>query len=89
MTGPEGVVAGSRLGGRPRPRVLAALALEGGTQSGARLAELVWDGRPPATWPVALRGVVGGLRSVLRDGGIDDQALVATVPGWVPTGARA
>ena len=81
VTGPDGVVAGSRLGGRRAHAVLAALALEGGTQSGARLAELVWDGRPPATWPVALRGVIGGLRSVLRTVGLDDQALVATVPG--------
>ena len=81
VTGPDGVVAGSRLGGRRAHAVLAALALEGGTQSGARLAELVWDGRPPATWPVALRGVIGGLRSVLRTVGLDDQAVVATVPG--------
>ena len=81
VTGPDGVVAGSRLGGRRAQAVLAALALEGGTQSGAHLAALVWDGRPPATWPVALRGVIGGLRSVLRTVGIEDQALVATVPG--------
>ncbi len=47
----------------------------------SRLAELVWDGGPPATWPVALRGVIGGLRSVLRTVGLDDQAVVATVPG--------
>ena len=81
VTGPEGSVSGSRLGGRRAHTVLVALALERGTLSGARLADLVWEGRPPATWPVALRGVVGGLRAVLRTVGIDDQALVATVPG--------
>ena len=81
VTGPEGSVSGSRLGGRRAHIVLVALALEGGTLSGARLADLVWEGRPPPTWPVALRGVVGGLRAVLRSVGIDDQALLATVPG--------
>jgi predicted ATPase/DNA-binding SARP family transcriptional activator len=81
VTGPTGSLSGSRLGGRRAHVVVVALALEGGALSGARLADLVWEGRPPTTWPVALRGVVGGLRAVLRGVGIADHALVETVPG--------
>ncbi len=81
VTGPGGSVAGGRLGGRRAHVVLVALALEGGTLSGERLAELVWEGRPPTTWPVALRGVVGRLRSVLRTIGLGDSDLIVTVPG--------
>ncbi len=81
VTGPGGSLSGRRLGGRRAHIVLVALALEGGTLSGDRLADLVWEGGPPATWPAALRGVVGGLRAVLRGIGIDDQALLTTVPG--------
>src|SRR3954451_7972519 len=29
------------------------------------LAEVVWNGQPPRTWPDALRGVVSRLRAVL------------------------
>ncbi len=89
VAGPGGSVSGSRLGGRRAHAVLGALALEGGTLSGDRLADIVWDGRPPATWPVALRGVIGGLRGVLRTVGIDDQAVVTTVPGGYRLAATA
>ena len=81
VTGPGGSLSGRRLGGRRAHIVLVALALDGGTLSGDRLADLVWEGGPPATWPAALRGVVGGLRAVLRGIGIDDQALLMTAPG--------
>ncbi|MBF4766713.1 hypothetical protein ISU10_02905 [Nocardioides agariphilus] len=81
VTGPGGIVAGGQLGGRRAHVVLVALALEGGILSGERLADLVWHDRPPTTWPVALRGVVGGLRAVLRTVGIDDSAFLQTVPG--------
>ena len=81
VTGPGGSLSGRRLGGRRAHIVLVALALEGGTLSGDRLADLVWEGGPPPTWPAALRGVIGGLRAVLRGIGIDEQALLMTVPG--------
>ena len=87
VTGPHGVVSGARLGGRRAQVLLAALALERGPLSGDRLADLVWDGRPPATWPAALRGVVRGLRQAVAAAGVGDQELVATVSGGYQLGA--
>jgi len=70
VQGPAGVRAGSELGGRRAHVVLVALALAGGPVTSAALAELVWRGRPPETWPVALRGVVRGLRVVVAALGV-------------------
>jgi predicted ATPase/DNA-binding SARP family transcriptional activator len=49
-------------GGRRAHLVLAALALSPGPVPGERLAALVWRD-PPATWRVALRGIVASLRA--------------------------
>jgi predicted ATPase/DNA-binding SARP family transcriptional activator len=74
-------LAGAELGGRRAQVLLVALALDGAPVSGARLADMVWDGAPPATWPAALRGVVRGLRTAVAEVVGHDQELVATVPG--------
>ena len=63
VTGPVGSLSGAELGGRRAHVALTALALAGGPLTSAALAELVWRGAPPQTWPVALRGVVRGLRA--------------------------
>lgn len=81
VTGPDGVVTGSQLGGRRAHILLAALALEAGATTSSGLAELIWSGRPPDTWPVALRGVVRSLRTALTATGAGDQDVVVTVPG--------
>ena len=74
------VIAGQALGGRRARVVLVALALADGSVSADRLARLVWGEAPPSTWPVALRGLVRGLRAVCAPAGGGDQHLIATVP---------
>lgn len=74
------MLSGRELGGRRARLVLAALAMADGPISGDSLAEIVWDGEPPATWSSALRGVVLVLRSSLERIGLGDQALILTAP---------
>jgi predicted ATPase/DNA-binding SARP family transcriptional activator len=74
------VIAGQALGGRRARVVLVALALADGPVPADRLARLVWGDTPPSTWPVALRGLVRGLRAVCAPAGGGDQQLIATVP---------
>ena len=75
-----GAVAGADLGGRRAHVVLVALAVGDGVVSSERLAEFVWADDPPATWPVALRGVVRGLRLSLEGIGGDRQRVIVTEP---------
>lgn len=73
LTGPE-------LGGRRSRIALAALALHRRPVSASRLAELIWAGDPPASWPAALRNVVSDLRAALARIGLGEQLLVTTGP---------
>ena len=73
-------VTGLELGGRRARVALAALALAGGPVPAERLAELIWSGAPPRTWPAALRGVIRSLRTALADVQADGQRLIATTP---------
>jgi predicted ATPase/DNA-binding SARP family transcriptional activator len=73
-------VTGLELGGRRARVALAALALAGSPVPAERLAELIWSGAPPRTWPAALRGVVGSLRAALAAVEADGQRLIATTP---------
>jgi DNA-binding SARP family transcriptional activator/tetratricopeptide (TPR) repeat protein len=74
------VIAGHALGGRRARMVLVALALADGPVTADRLARVVWGEELPPTWPVALRGVVRGLRAVCAPAGGGEQQLIATVP---------
>jgi predicted ATPase/DNA-binding SARP family transcriptional activator len=73
-------LAGSMLGGRRARVALVALALADGALPADRLADIVWAGRAPATWPAALRGVIGGLRSALTAIGAGGPAVIVTTP---------
>lgn len=78
-------VVGAALGGRRARVVLVALALSNRPVPAETLAEVVWPLDPPATWPVALRGVVSGLRTALAGldlSGPEDgaAALIQTTP---------
>lgn len=55
-------VSGTELGGRRARVALVALALATGPLSAEQLASMIWGEDLPATWPVALRGVISGLR---------------------------
>src|SRR6266700_7633194 len=67
------------LGPRRNALLLATLALaRGATVTGDRLAEVAWDGAPPAKWEASLYSRISRLRSTLgeaadrlatRDGG--------------------
>ena len=74
------VIAGHALGGRRARMVLVALALAEGPVTADRLARVVWGEELPPTWPVALRGVVRGLRAVCAPAGGGEQQLIATIP---------
>jgi DNA-binding SARP family transcriptional activator/tetratricopeptide (TPR) repeat protein len=67
----------------PKQRViLAALALRAGqVLSYDELAEIVWDGAPPATGRVAIRNYVKRLRRVL--GPVAGRRIVTRDPGYV------
>jgi predicted ATPase/DNA-binding SARP family transcriptional activator len=73
-------IAGHALGGRRARVALVALALADGPLSAERLASMIWADHPPATWPAALRGVVGALRTSLAGVGAGGQRIIATVP---------
>jgi predicted ATPase/DNA-binding SARP family transcriptional activator len=80
VMGPRGSVSGNALGGRRARLVLAALALAGHSLPAERLAAVVWPEERPATWPVALRGVVRSLRTALAPAGADGSSLILTTP---------
>lgn len=75
-----GTLTGAALGGRRARIVLTYLALATGPVTAAELAEAIWGDAPPATWPVALRGTVRGLRRALAGVGAGEQAVIATTP---------
>lgn len=74
ILGGEG--AGSGLARRARV-VLAALALADGVVPADHLAAAVWGDMLPATWPVALRGVVRELRV-----GLGAEVIDTVAPGY-------
>ncbi|HEY1620143.1 MAG TPA: BTAD domain-containing putative transcriptional regulator [Streptosporangiaceae bacterium] len=73
-------LAGHQLGGRRVLVALAALALNEGPLTAERLAAAIWADQAPPTWPVAVRGVIGGLRSALAGIGAGGQRVIATTP---------
>lgn len=77
---PGRLLEGAQLGGRRIHLLVAALALEPGPQSTDRLAELIWE-EPPATAPVAVRGLVAELRRNLRTA-FDEDLVVTTPAGY-------
>lgn len=73
-------LAGKALGGRRAQVALVVLALAGGPVPADRLVPAVWPGQPPPTWPAALRGVIGSLRSSLGAIGAGGQRVIVTTP---------
>jgi DNA-binding SARP family transcriptional activator len=64
------LVPEKRLPGRQGRLILAVLAWERDRAvSMDELAEIVWDGEPPAAWQTALRALVSKLRTALDDAG--------------------
>jgi predicted ATPase/DNA-binding SARP family transcriptional activator len=76
----DGLVSGNALGGRRGRVALVALALSDQPIPADRLAAMVWSDEPPATWQVALRGIISGIRSAAATIGLGDQRLILTTP---------
>lgn len=76
----DSAVLGRALGGRRARLALVRLALADRPLTAHELAATIWADELPATWDVALRGVIRGLRSSCAPVGGGDQALIATVP---------
>src|SRR5437868_1483706 len=69
---PAGRVDGQpvELGPRRNARMLAALALaRGAVVTSERLADIAWDGTPPAKWESSLYSRISRLRNALGDAG--------------------
>src|SRR5215469_629318 len=65
-----GVVEGSALAGRQGRLALAVLLLEPDPVERSRLAEVVWDERPPDSWRRDLSAVISKLRASLSAAGL-------------------
>lgn len=79
---PSRVFAGRDFGGVKPRRLLEILALDpGGPVSKDRLADLLWDGQPPASWTATLEGYVSLLRGRLEPGVPARASVIRTVNG--------
>lgn len=81
--GPLARVEARELGGAKPRQVLQMLALSLGTAvPKERLADRLWDGRPPASYIATLESYVCLLRRKLACAGVDRTALVTTGGGY-------
>lgn len=74
----DATLSGAQLGGRRARLALAFLATAGGPVTSSRLAHAIWADDLPATWAVALRGVVRGIRLAGATVGLRPDDLVVT-----------
>lgn len=86
-TAESGAVVGAALGGRRAHLALASLALSHHVVSPDTLADHIWGHHPPPTWPVALRGLIRGLRQALTPIA-DGEAVIVTDPGGYRIGPQ-
>lgn len=81
--GPVARIESKELGGAKPRQLLQMLALDLGTAvPKERLAERLWDGRPPASYIATLESYVCLLRRKLTAAGMDRTALVTTGGGY-------
>jgi DNA-binding SARP family transcriptional activator len=81
---PVGVVGGDALGGAKPRQILEILALSHGTPVAKdHLAELLWDGAPPASYLATLESYVCLLRRRLGLGRGRDSAISTVLHGYV------
>ena len=79
---PHATFAGRDFGGVKPRRLLEVLALNlGRSVSKERLADLLWDGPPPASWTATLEGYVSLLRGRLEPGVPARASVIRTVNG--------
>lgn len=79
---PARVFSGRDFGGVKPRRLLEILALDPGVPvSKDRLADLLWEGQPPASWTATLEGYVSLLRGRLEPGVPARDSVIRTVNG--------
>ncbi|TDC21347.1 AfsR/SARP family transcriptional regulator [Streptomyces sp. 8K308] len=87
VLGPVEIAVGGRRAPLPGPRaarVLATLALAGGTPVGVpRLVDCVWGERPPRTAAAQLQTVVWRLRGAFADAGLPAGVLARRTTGYL------
>ena len=79
--GPHGSFADADLPGGQGRVAFAALAILRRPVARDELAEIVWDGRPPAKWDGALSAITSRLRSLLTGVGLDGKEVLTSAGG--------
>ena len=70
-------------GGKPKAVLAVLLINRNRVVPSAAIADAIWDGNPPPTYPAILQVYISTLRRSLRAAGIDTGAVVATqAPGY-------
>lgn len=81
LDGPAGSFVDADLPGGQGRIAFAALAMLRRPMARDALAEIVWDGRPPAKWDGALSVIVSRIRSLLAGVGLDGKQLLTSSGG--------
>lgn len=81
VEGPDGAVWEHEFAGNQARLVLAVLVHERRPLQRDVLAEVVWDGRPPAAWSASLNAIVSKLRRQLDRAGLDGKAVLTSSAG--------
>ncbi len=81
VDGPDGAVWEHEFAGNQARLALAALVHERRPLDRDVLAEIVWDGRPPAAWNNSLNAIVSKLRRQLDRTGLDGKAVLTSSAG--------
>jgi DNA-binding SARP family transcriptional activator len=81
VDGPSGTFVAADLPGGQGRLALAALLIERRPLSRDQLAELVWDGAPPARWTSALHALISKLRALLTAIGLDGRSTLTSLGG--------
>lgn len=81
LEGPTDSITQLELPGHQGRVAFAALALERRPVSHDELADIIWDGAPPARWRSALAAVVSKTRTLITTTGLDGPALLQSIGG--------
>lgn len=81
LDGPTGSLVDADLPGGQGRVAFAALTILRRPLARDELAEIVWDGRPPAKWDGAVSAIVSRLRSLATSIGLDGKELISSSGG--------
>lgn len=81
LEGPGGAFDDGDMPGNQARIAFAALAVERRPVAHDALAEIVWDGEPPAAWRSALAPVMSKLRTLVSSTGLEGPSVLASIGG--------